>query len=318
MASILKLRGKYRAQVRMQGRSLCRTFSALGDARRWAREQEVAIERGGGTGGSRREHGELPTLVTLLDRYAAEVTPSKKGAAQEAVRLGVLRRTLGTTRLDALRPAILTFTQRRLQEVTSGTVLRDLALLRSVVAVARRDWGIPVEWPDVSMPAPSKPRTRRPSQGELDALLAAAHTKLRPAILLLLETGMRRGELLSAQWVDVDWEDHTLRLRDTKNGESRLVPLSSRALKVLATLPRDQARIIPVSANALRLAWERLKAKLGLHDLRMHDLRREAASRAFEKGLSLPEVALLTGHRTPGTLLRHYAALEAKRVARRL
>ena len=96
------------------------------------------------------------------------------------------------------------------------------------------------------------------------------------------------------------------------------MPLSSRAIEVLAGLPRDQARVMPVSANALRLAWERLKAKLGIRDLRMHDLRREAASRAFEKGLNLPEVALLTGHKTVGTLLRHYAALEAKRVASKL
>ena len=129
---------------------------------------------------------------------------------------------------------------------------------------------------------------------------------------------MRRSELLGARWEDVNWQDHTLILRDTKNGQSRLVPLSSRAIDVLGRLPRDNNRIMPVSGNALRLAWERLKTRLGICDLRMHDLRREAASRAFEEGLSLPEVALLTGHKTPSILLRYYTALEAKRVASRL
>ena len=109
-----------------------------------------------------------------------------------------------------------------------------------------------------------------------------------------------------------------LRIRGTKNGESRLVPLSSSAVEVLAGLPRDNVRVMPASGNALRLAWERLKAKLGITDLRMHDLRRKAASRAFEKGLSLAETMLLTGHKTPAILLRVYAALEAKRVASRL
>ena len=299
----------------MQGQSLCSTFTALADAKRWAKEQEVAIDRG--AVGGKANNCSLPTLGALLDRYAAEVTPNRGGSSGGRTHSGCSDGPWGPE-LEGLRPAILSYKEHRLRMVTSGTVLRDLALLRHVVTVARRDWGIPVQWPEVSMPSPSKPRTRRPSQVELDALLAAAHTRLQPSIMLLLETGMRRSELLGARWVDVDWGDHTIRLRDTKNGESRLVPLSSRAIEVLMGLPRDQARVMPISANALRLAWERLKVKLGIHDLRMHDLRREAATRAFEKGLSLPEVQLLTGHKTVGTLLRHYTSLETKRVASRL
>ena len=166
VASILKVRGRYRVQIRMRGVSACRTFSTLADAKRWAKEQEVAIDRG--QLGEKVQYFELPNLGDLLDRYAVEVSPSKKGAVAEHKRIRLLKRALGTTRLDGLRPAIRLFKEHRLRNGASGTVLRDLALLRHVVAVARRDWSIPVQWPEVSMPSPpSKPRTRRPSRGSL-------------------------------------------------------------------------------------------------------------------------------------------------------
>ena len=138
---------------------------------------------------------ELPNLGDLLDRYAVEVSPSKKGAVAEHKRIRLLKRALGTTRLDGLRPAIRLFKEHRLRKGASGTVLRDLALLRHVVAVARRDWSIPVQWPEVSMPSPSLQATHQKTiQGELDALLGAAHPRLQSSIMLLVETGMRRSE----------------------------------------------------------------------------------------------------------------------------
>jgi integrase len=87
---------------------------------------------------------------------------------------------------------------------------------------------------------------------------------------------------------------------------------------VLKGLPVSDDRIIPLSVNAVRLAWRRLKRKTGVEGLRMHDLRREAASRAFEKGLGIESVMVLTGHKTPSILLRHYTALKASEVATRL
>lgn len=60
-----------------------------------------------------------------------------------------------------------------------------------------------------------------------------------------------------------------------------------------------------VSGNAVRLAWERLRKRAGLPGLRFHDLRHEAVSRFFEAGLSIPEVALMSGHRDTRMLMRH-------------
>jgi integrase len=116
---------------------------------------------------------------------------------------------------------------------------------------------------------------------------------------------MRRSELLSMRWEDVDVLRRTVLLRTTKNGRPRTVPLSMRALEIIQDMPRVGDRVFVVSANAVRLAWERLRRRAGISGLRFHDLRHEAISRFFEKGLNMPEVATISGHRDPRMLMRY-------------
>jgi integrase len=94
-------------------------------------------------------------------------------------------------------------------------------------------------------------------------------------------------------------------LRDTKNGHPRTVPLSLRALEIIRDTPRVGDTVFAVSGNAVRLAWERLRRRAGVSGLRFHDLRHEAVSRFFEKGLNMPEVAAISGHRDPRMLMRY-------------
>jgi integrase len=108
-------------------------------------------------------------------------------------------------------------------------------------------------------------------------------------------------------------------LADTKNGEARTVPLSSLALAALPATDNHAAgeRVFPLSPNAVRLAWERLKRRAKINDLHFHDLRHEAISRFFELGLSIPEVALISGHRDFKMLFR-YTHLRPADVAKKL
>ncbi len=130
-------------------------------------------------------------------------------------------------------------------------------------------------------------------------------------------TGMRRGELLRAQWADIDPQKRILHVPMTKNGHPRTIPLSSAALKIIDALPRNNDRLFALSANAVRLAWGRLAKRAGVVDLHFHDLRHEAISRFFEKGLSVPEVALISGHRDVRMLFR-YTHLKPEDVAAKL
>jgi len=93
--------------------------------------------------------------------------------------------------------------------------------------------------------------------------------------------------------------------------------LTPKAVEILASLERKDERVFPVTANAVRLAWERLRRRAGLEDLRLHDLRHEAVSRFFEYGLTVPEVALISGHKDPRMLSR-YTHLRPEKIAEKL
>jgi integrase len=132
---------------------------------------------------------------------------------------------------------------------------------------------------------------------------------VRFLVQFALETAMRRGEILNMRWRDVSVEKRTLHIPVTKSGYARTIPLSGAALALLRKLNErghDRAkRVLPITENAAKMAWKRLVKRAGLVNLRFHDLRHEAISRFFEKGLNVPQVALISGHRDPRMLFRY-------------
>ncbi|WP_209008675.1 site-specific integrase [Roseibium polysiphoniae] len=166
-----------------------------------------------------------------------------------------------------------------------------------------------------------KSRNRRLEHGEYEALREAAkHSRspfLWPAIELAIETAMRRGELLKLIWTNVDLDNNLALLPDTKNGHPRQVPLTTSAQTTLTQLPRCNERVLPTTDTALRQAWDRLVDRAGISNLRFHDLRHEAVSRFFERGLNVAEVALISGHKDPRMLFR-YTHLKSHDVAAKL
>jgi integrase len=213
----------------------------------------------------------------------------------------------------------------RLETVQAETVRRELSILRHVLEIARRDWGVPLSTnaiAEVQKPPAGKARNRRLEARDFARLIdacgrARVSPLLAPIIRLAVETGMRRGEILNIRWSEIDAQHGTLHIPHAKNGYSRTIPLTTEAIRVIASIPRTNDRLFPKSPNALRLAWERLKERAGVADLHFHDLRHEAITRLFERGLSLPEVALISGHRDPRMLFR-YTHLRPEDVAKKL
>jgi integrase len=188
--------------------------------------------------------------------------------------------------------------------------------------VARKEWGLPIRdnpLAQLSINGTDQRRERRLRDGELAQLLTAAKTSrnpfLVPIILFALVTAMRRGEILAVKWSDIDLAASALLISSTKNGHARVIPLIPEAIKLLDSLPRSGERVFPLRANALRLAWERLRKRAGLEDFHFHDLRHEAISRFFEAGLSTVEVALISGHRDARMLFRYTHPLRERIVA---
>jgi integrase len=199
-------------------------------------------------------------------------------------------------------------------------------LIKHCLKIAAHEWGLmlssnPVDF--IKMPPTSKPRQRRLNKGEFERLEQASNLTLNPhiwpIIVFAIETGMRRSEILGMTWENTSLEQQLAYLPLTKNGTSREVPLSTKAVHVLSNQRsrKDTPTPFPVNANAFRLAWERLRKRAGLCDLRFHDLRHEAISRFFEMGLSIPEVALISGHKDAKMLFR-YTHLRAGNIIAKL
>jgi integrase len=302
MGTIRKRNGKFQAQVRREGiKPISKTFLTKNDAEVWVRGIEARIDVG-------EVNVAMPKMLTLRDllvRYAAEITPYKKGKQQEFRRISrLLKDRISDTKLAKLsRAAIAEFRDRRMKDGVRAAQI-DMILIRHAIKLARLEWGIelhtnPVE--GVRIPNGVVRRTRRLESGEYEALAHAAtrctNPYIWPCIEIAIETGMRRSEILSLQWGNVDLETRIALLPDTKNGSKRHVPLSTKAVAVLTGLECEHESVFPITEYSIRHGWDRLVKRSGLFDLRFHDLRREAISRFFEKGLSIPEVALISGHR---------------------
>lgn len=324
MATFRKLpSGSWQVQIRRKGESpLSKTFTSKSLADKWARSIESQIDRGVFID---RSEAERTTLADLVDRYILEITPTKKGSKQEVYRLLSLRRQLGHLIIASIQSKhIASFRDKRLAEGASGTtVLHDLSYLSQLFKVAIQDWGIPLPSnPVVSIRKPTKARgrDRRVDKGELVKLLYALNEtiEIKTIVQLAIETGMRRSELLSIEWDKVDLENRFVLLPDTKNGDSRAVPLSTRALMILEGIDKHPSgKIFLTRPDSVSQAFNRACKRAGLENLRFHDLRHEATSRLFEKGLNTMEVSAITGHKTLA-MLKRYTHLKASDLALKL
>lgn len=325
MATIMKRGQGWFAQVRRKGYpSRSKTFSTKQAASQWAAAQEATV-----LASSAPSAQVIPrslTLRVIIERYLEQVTPTKRSQETEQYRLlKMLRDPVCETTLRDLSPAVLAgYRDRRQLEVSAGTIRRELSLLHHMLDLARREWGIPIvanPIAEVGKPRLNNARIRRLREGEWktlrEALEQSRNLWLLPVTEFAIETGMRRGELLDLQWHRIDWAASTAFIPHSKTDKPRTIPLTPVAIRLLDELPRSGERVFPISANALKLAWVRARDRAGIANLRFHDLRHEAVSRFFEMGLSMPEVALISGHRDPRMLFR-YTHLSATELARKL
>ena len=309
MATFRKRSSLWQAQVRSRKHgSISKSFHLKSDAQAWAREQESLMQSGQWS----KDHNKSTTVGDLLCTYKELVTPNKRSHQSELRRLTRLTNDpISLLRLNEITPAdIATFRDRRLKD-GNRTTEYDLVLLRHAwnISLNEWDWKLPANpVQKVRLPKPSPHRERRLRQGEYELLKTNCEGRvwyLWPMIELAIETGMRRGELLSLRWQNIHLESNRLILNSTKNGKARIVPLTAKGKAVLGQVNQCNDRVFPVTDVAIRQAWERLRASCNITDLTFHDLRHEAISRLFEKGLNVPEVATISGHKTPSQLFRY-------------
>ena len=281
MGSLRKRNGKWNAQVRIAGwRSFSKTFSKKTDAEDWCKVTEAKIQS-------------LPIpeinqknvcLKDLFDRYLNEIGHLK---SKDILRykIGMVSRSwLGSIKIDLLsNHHINQFTKDRLKSVKEGTVRSEVMLIKQIIKVATDHWGMsfinnPMR--GLVIPKTHKPRKRRISKEEFDAIMKSALSQKNKYIPLIIEfareTGMRRSEILKLKWKDI--KDGLASLQDTKNGDERTIPLTKKANSILDKMERRYLNVFPIRTQCLKSAWRRVVGKSKVNDLRFHDLRHESIS----------------------------------------
>lgn len=350
MATIRK-RGELQWQAIIKRRGhplLSKTWNTRKEAEAWARQIESEMDRGVFVS---RAEVERTTLNDLIERYRAEVLPGKRGKHFKPS-LNVLDEHLGKYSLAALSPKLVaSFRDKRTKAgLSASTVKKEINLLSKLIDLAGKEWGVPLSANPcamVSRPIEKNARDRRLSPDEERYLLAACELHTALIARFALETAARLGELLALRWADVDTTKRVMVIRGidergTKSGDAlRAVPLSTSAVFVLdelKKLPRGIDRVFywwkasdsfnKTWVRAVQRARERYLADCEksrkepaagfLKDLRFHDLRHEATSRLFEKGVfDGMEVASITGHKTLA-MLKRYTHLRAEDLAKKL
>ena len=327
MASIRNRNGKWQARITRKGeKPIAKSFQSKQDAERWARQIESDIDKGSYTNLvlADRTH-----FKELIERYILEVTLTTRSMKEDTYRLRALsRHPIAKLCMSELTPIkIAEYRDERLKLVSNGTVIRELSYFSSIINHARREWGInmvnPI--PLVKKPASPQGRSRILSEDELDRLYKAltprvknANTWILPLTKFALETVMRRGEILGLRWEHIDLQKRTAFIPLTKNGESRIVPLSSIAVEILKALPRNlYGAVFPVTRVTLSAAIDRARVKAELKDFHFHDLRHMAITRLAEKLPNLIELSAVSGHKSLAMLKRYYhpnAELLAKKI----
>lgn len=329
MATIRKLRGRWQAQVRRRGmKPRCKSFDSKAEAEKWARDLEAQVDRFGAAPDTKIL--ESTTLGQLLERYQREISPTKRGSVQEIQRIDVLRRhdLAYRTLIGLSQQDIASFRDERLQSVAPSTTVRELAILSHVLEVAIRDWGLPLAKNVVKLvrrPVIRNERSRRLTGDEeqqlLDGCAGGQTPYFKTLLILAIETGMRRGEILGLRWSDISHNRRVITLTLAKNGFGREVPLSQRAFDALMDWKKrslvDQSTVFPMTPGALEQAWRRLLIRTGIKSLRFHDLRHEGVSRLFERGLNIIEVSSISGHKEL-RMLKRYTHLSADDLVARL
>ena len=325
MATIRKRGRSWQVQVRHIGfPTRSKSFPSKAAAIAWAQARERDYAPADDP--TDRPAGSSLTVGELLRRYQTEVTALKRGYSSENCRinnmLGYPVATVSVAKISSRHFA--EYRNARLRKVGPDTVRRELTIFRHCFEIARKEWDIPVAknpLHDIQFPAPGLPREERLTEEGAANLYRVIETLrngyIASIIVLAIETGMRRGELISLLWKDVDLKNGTVRLHQTKNGRPRTVPLTPQAIETLKHIERQDDRVFPVSGNAVQLTWERVRIRAQLGGLRFHDLRHEAISRFFELGLSIPEVALISGHRDTKMLMR-YTHIRPEHLSRKL
>jgi integrase len=303
MASIKPFGDGYRAQIARKGIRDSKVFDSKGAAVAWAGQREAEIMAG--------DRGQIPNLTVgdLLKRYERDISSKKKGKKWEEIRLQAMGRDrIALVKLRSLdAPHASDWQQRRLEAISESSVRRERNLLNNVFEIAIKEWRWLKKNPfyGIRRPRSGKSRKRVATPAEIKTLTGLASPSMRRTIVFALETGMRAGEIALPPAI----VGRVASLYDSKNGESRDVPLSEKAVEAWGDG-------IELTAGSISAMFAKLCEEAKIEGLTFHDLRHTAATRLAKK-LDLFELCRMFGWKDPRHALIYYNETAAQ-IAKKL
>jgi integrase len=325
MASILKHGRGWRAQVAILGERDSKVFATKAEAVSWAGKRETEIRESKSTGIQKNR-----TVDEAFRRYEKDVSSTKRGHRQEALRLAAIGRweiedrPLNDMKLvDVTSDVLGRWRDHRLtvDGNKGSSVNRDLNLLSHVFSCAVREWKWLAKSPttDVRRPKDPPPRERLYSDDEIERLCFAlgfengapattGYQRVALAFLFAIETAMRAGEICALTRADIVGRTARLRAEMTKTGVKRDVPLSRRALELLALLPEvgEGEALFQMTSSTLDALFRKARERAGIDGATFHDTRHLAITRLAKKFPNVLDLARMTGHKDLRKLQIYY------------
>ena len=326
---IRKRLGKYFVEIKRRGhKSIYKTFNQKSDAIKWGRSVELQLDQSRYRDTS---NASKTTLLSVMERHLKERLRVVREPNKEQSRFNVIKKhDIVRRSLSSLSPQIFArYRDERIDDgLSNSTICRELSFMSIAIKKAIRFYNCwlpehPI--PNDIKPKENPPRNRRLEEGEFDKLMEHCKTKRNSywcsMIEFAIETAMRLNEQLTLKWDQVDLKKMmiTILAEHSKTGVERKIPLTPRAIEILNEIPRHiKGRVFPVSLNNFQRAWRSITRNAEIKNLHWHDLRREACSRLMERGLSISEVQMFTGHKTLSLMLQTYSSHNPSVVAKKL
>lgn len=324
MASIIKRGKSWEVYISKNGIRKTATFSTKIEAQNWAAATEAGIIAEKVSGIPDKTFGDL------LNKYAKEVSPNKRGSRWEIIRINkYLKDQIAEVHLRDLNSShFAAWRDRRLKEVGNGSVLREWNILSNACKVARDEWRWMTDNPMKPVAKPKQPpaRKRIASQDENDKMehcagynksapLSTATLRMFAGYLFSIETALRAGELCALQRNEVFIEKGYLKVTGLKpgarknNAAVRAVPMTPRAMEILEQVLRshNESSVFNISTGSLDTLFRKVRDRAGVLDLTYHDSRHAAiTAMAQSRKYDVLELARIVGHTNIKELMTYF------------
>lgn len=309
-----------------------KTFTKQTQAKSWGTKRAAYLDENG-VPETASEQQRL-TIGQLIAKY--EKHPNiKLGRSKTSSLKTISTSAIAGAFLDTLTSSIFIehCQARAAAGIKASTIAQDISYIGAALKSASPLFNIAVDLRpfddarvilrNMGLISQSERRSRRPTNSEVEQIYAALQQKAKTAytgaplddiFMFSILTCMRIGEVCRILWDDVNCDHKAVLVRDRKDprkkvGNHMAVPLLGDAWKILDRQPRTSGHVFPYNEKSITATFRRVRNELGITDLRYHDMRREGASRLFEAGFSIEDVAQVTGHRSLNLLWQVYTEL---------